>query len=187
MAVTRSARLGLLLLCLLAWPTAAQQFDPAHTRFGFEVRTRWGPRIAGTFPDYDGEVSALPDGRHQVRIRLATRSVEVAGSPRYAALARGRYFFDAENYPLIEFVSEPYADTLLRDGGPLRGTLSLHGTRHVETFGLEAATCARPGRDCDVVARGSVRREDYGLDSWQLALHARVSFTMRVRLRDQSL
>lgn len=173
-----------LLFCLLPWPGAAQQFDPAHSRFGFELRTRWGQRVVGAFPHYAGEVSVLPDGRHQVRIRLATAAVEVAGSPRYTALARGRYFFDADQHPLVEFVSEPYTDTLTRDGGPLRGKLSLHGTSHVETFLLPPSECARPGRDCDVVARGSVRREDYGLDSWQLALRDRVYFTMRVRLRD---
>ena len=171
--------------CLLSCPSAAQRFDPAHSRFGFELRTRWGQRVVGTFPRYDGEVSTLPDGRHQVRIVLVTDAVEVAGSERYTALARGGSFFDAAQYPVIEFVSEPYTAALTHDGGVLRGRLSLHGTSHVETFLLSPASCARPGRECDVVARGSVRRVDYGLDSWQLALHNRVYFTMRVRLQDE--
>ena len=36
------------------------KFDPTHTRFGFEMRTRWGQRIRGTFPEFEGEVIELP-------------------------------------------------------------------------------------------------------------------------------
>ena len=183
--MTSSLRIGwLVLLCLLSWPVAAQQFDPAHTGFGFELRTRWGQRVVGTFPRYQGEVSSLPDGTHQVRIRLLTAAVEVADSARYTALARGEGFFDAEHHPFIEFVSEPLSNALLHAGGKLRGRLSMHGVSRNETFALRPSTCARPGLDCDVVAQGSVRREQYGLDGWQLALRNQVRFDLRVRLLD---
>ena len=185
--MTPGLRLGLLvllcLLCMLSWPCAAQQFDPVHTRFGFEVRTRWNQRVAGAFLRYEGDVVRLADGRRQVRIRLATDAVEVADSPRYTALARGKGFFDAARYPLIEFVSEPHADALLHDGGPLRGRLSIHGIARNETFTLRPSECARPGLDCDVVAHGSVSRADYGLDGWQFAMRNSVRFDLRVRLR----
>ncbi|MGQ4660844.1 YceI family protein [Lysobacter sp. F6437] len=159
-------------------------FDPVHTRFGFELRTRWGQRVDGRFPNHDGALEILPDGRHQVRIRLMTAAVEVEGSERYAELARGERFFDAANYPVIEFVSEPHPAELAHDGGKLRGRLSMHGVSRIETFVVAPATCARPGRDCDVVASGSVDRDDYGLDHWRLALTDKVSFDMRVRLQD---
>lgn len=171
----------LVLLCLLPWPGAAQTFDPDHTGFGFELRTRWSQRVTGVFPRYQGEVIRTAGGLRQVRIRLATDAVEVVGSPRYTAIARGEGFFDAARYPLIEFVSEPYGDTLLHDGGPLRGRLSIHGITRTETFVMRPTACARPGIDCDVVAQGSVRREDYGLDSWLFALRNEVRFNMRVR------
>lgn len=183
--MTTRLRIGwLVLLCLLSWPGAAQQFDPAHTGFGFELRTRWGQRVVGTFRRYQGEVIRLPDGRRQVRIQWATAAVEVAGSSRYTAMARGEGFFDAARYPLIEFVSEPIPDSILREGGRLRGRLSMHGVTHNETFALQPSRCARPGLDCDVVAQGSVRRDDYGLDGWQFALRNHVRFDLRVRLRD---
>jgi len=120
----------LILCAVLAGPLAAQapqRFDPGHTRFSFEVRTRWGQRVTGTFPQYAGEVRAAPDGRHVVRIRLATGAVVVAGSPRNTALARGAGFFDAPRHPSIEFVSDPYPEPLLRTGGALRGRLTIHG------------------------------------------------------------
>lgn len=157
-------------------------FDPLHTRFSFELRTRWGQKVAGEFPRYDGEVNVLADGRHQVRIRLATGAVVVGDSERYTRMARGERFFAAERYPFIEFLSEPHAADLVRTGGVLRGRLTLHGISRMETFVLAPAVCARPGEDCDAIAHGSVSRDDYALDGWQFALGDRVRFTMQVRL-----
>lgn len=162
------------------------RIDPVRSRFGFELRTRWGQRVSGAFPRYDGEVVRLPDGRQQVRIRLATADVVVAGSERYTALARGENFFDAQRYPMIEFVSEPHPRRLARDGGRLRGVLTLHGVRRHETFVLQPAGCADPGVGCDVVASGVVSRDDYGLDGWRFALANPVRFDLRLRLQDAS-
>jgi polyisoprenoid-binding protein YceI len=192
-AVTAPLRLfggWLLLWCGLAWPAAAQrpdqpgfiEFDRGHTEFGFQLRTTWGQQVTGSFPEYDGEMVVMADGRHQVRIRLRTDAVQIDGSERYTQIARGENFFAAERYPLIEFVSEPHRVELVHDGGRLRGRLTMHGVSRMENFTLLPATCARPGVDCDVVARGSVDRNEYGLDGWQLLLRDRVRFTMRVRL-----
>lgn len=159
-----------------------QGFDPLHTRFSFELRTRWGQKVAGEFPRYDGEVNVLADGRHQVRIRLATGAVVVGDSERYTRMARGERFFAAERYPYIEFLSEPHPADLVRTGGVLRGRLTLHGISRMESFVLAPGACARPGEDCDAVAHGSVSRDDYALDGWQFALGDRVRFTMQVRL-----
>lgn len=161
---------------------SSRAFDPQYTRFGFELRTRWGQRVSGMFPQYEGEVTKLADGRHRVRIVLRTDGVVVAGSDRYTALARGPSFFDAQRYPYIEFVSDPHPDTLIRTGGRMRGRLSMHGVTRMETFYLSDAACENPGTDCDVVASGSISREDYELDGWQFALVDRVRFTLRVRL-----
>lgn len=157
-------------------------FDPLHTRFGFEVRTRWGQRVHGRFPVYDGAVVTFPDGRTQIRVRLATSAVEVGDSPRNSELARGEGFFDAQQHPFIEFVTQPHEIALSHDGGKLRGRLSMHGVTRMETFVLSPSTCMRPARGCDAVAVGSVSRADYGLDGWRLMLADRVEFTMRVRL-----
>jgi polyisoprenoid-binding protein YceI len=200
----RPRLLRLLLPCLLAiWPAWAQEtvvapdasvvtassraFDRQHTRFGFELRTRWGQRVSGVFPQYEGEVSTLADGRHRVRIVLRTAGVVVTGSDRYTALARGPSFFDAQHYPTIDFVSEPHPDTLIRTGGRMRGRLSMHGVTRMETFTISRAECDEPGRNCDVAATGSISRDDYGLDGWQFALVDRVRFMLRVRLVEAPL
>ena len=176
---------GLLLLgCPLLAP--AQQrigvFDPEHTRFGVELRTRWGQRVVGRFPRYEGELVAVDAHRHQVRVRLAAAAVRIGDSERYTAMARGKAFFDAARFPEIEFVSDPVGEDEVRRGGELRGRLTIRGVTRYEIFQLLPATCDRPGRDCDVVASGRIDRYDYGLDAWKLALDNHVRFTMRVRL-----
>ncbi len=176
---------GLGLLC--AWPALAEGpigFDPAHTRLGFELRTRWGQRLEGQFPRYDGEVRTLPDGQHQVHLRMYTTQVEIVGYPRYTEWARSARFFEAERYPAVTFISRPYAPDLLRTGGELQGDLSIRGISRPRSLLVQPTTCARPGIDCDVVATGAVRRSDYDMDDWKLAVNDRVVFVLRARIRD---
>jgi polyisoprenoid-binding protein YceI len=185
-AVSRSATwLLIALLCLFA-PALRAQFDPVHTSFEFHLRTRWGQRVMGTFPQYAGDVERLSDGRRRVRVTLATGTVEVVGSPRYTRLARGPRFFDAAHYPQLTFVSEPFEPALLERGGALAGTLTLHGVSRAEVFEVEPAPCMRPGIACDVVAHGSVQRDDYGLDGLRVLLGNRVHFRLHVRHSDDS-
>ncbi|MFC0676462.1 YceI family protein [Lysobacter korlensis] len=181
MAVIRSACAVLLGLGLLAGDALAAQADPVETAVSFQLRTRWGQRVAGTFPEREATVERLADGRHRVHVVLATGSVEILASPRYTQLARGPRFFDAERHPQITFVSTAFAPELLERGGPLGGTLTLHGVSREETFQVEPSACARPGHDCDVIAHGTVQRDDYGLDGLQMMLGNRVHFTLRVR------
>ncbi|MDQ3268881.1 MAG: YceI family protein [Pseudomonadota bacterium] len=167
-----------------AAPVSIDSFDQEHTSFGFEMRTRWGQRIRGTFPEFEGELVELADGRQQVRIRLDTAAVEVAGSRRYTAMARGPRFFDAERHPVVEFVSDPYPASLVQTGGALRGRLSMCGVSRVETFELAPPQCPRPGRDCNAKARGSVDRGDYALTDWRLVLDDTVRFELQLRLQE---
>ena len=178
-------RTGLAWLALLlpVGGASGQAFDPGATRIGFELQTRWGQGLEGRFPRYQGEVRHLPDGRQQVTMRLATADVEIVGYPRYTDFARGRHFFDAGRHPWVSFTSDPYPPALLRHGGRLSGRLTIHGVVQDETFHVEPATCAQPAVACDLVARGSVRREDYGMDDWRVAVRGRVRFELRLRLR----
>lgn len=152
----------------------------------FQLRTRWGQRVTGAFPDARAVVEALPDGRHRVRVALATGALEITDSARYTRLARGPKFFDSERHPHAVFVSAPFDAALLERGGPLPGMLSLRGVSRDATFELESSTCDAPGHACDVVAHGVVQRDDYGLDGLPMLLGSRVHFTLRVRHADGS-
>ncbi|HLM53673.1 MAG TPA: YceI family protein [Pseudoxanthomonas sp.] len=179
---------GLALLC--AGPAGASQpdalqriaFDQASSRFGFELRTRWGATLGGHFPRHEGSLEYLADGRQRVRLRMLTRYVEIEGSKRYTELTRSARFFDAERYPTVNFVSEPYDESLLKNGGPLAGNLTIRGITRSKTLTVAPSACGRPAHDCDVVATGAVRRSDYGMDAWTLAVSDRVVFVLRARL-----
>jgi polyisoprenoid-binding protein YceI len=184
-AVTRrsavAASATCLLVALFSAVACAAMIDPAASSIGFTLKTRWGKTLVGTFPRYDGEIAALPDGRHQVRLSLSARDVEIAGSSTFTRLTRGDGFFDADRFPRVEYVSDPYHAALTRDGGRLGGELIIRGVRRREVFTIRPAVCERPGVECDVVASGSIDRNDYGVDRWGFALSSRVVFTLRVR------
>ena len=182
------AVLCLAVLCVApAWAQGRNDFDPGHTRLGFELRTRWGQVLDGVFPRYEGSVEHLPDGRQQVRLRMYTREVEIVDHTRYGDWARSEKFFDADRYPVVTFTSKPYDPMLLYDGGTLEGDLSIKGISRPRSLEVAAATCSRPAVDCDVVATGAVRRSDYDMDDWMLAVSDRVVFVLRARIRSGKL
>ena len=39
------------LAALCALPAVATEIDPAHSRIGFTLKTRWGQALEGRFPD----------------------------------------------------------------------------------------------------------------------------------------
>lgn len=160
------------------------EIDPQFTRIGFTLKTRWGQALEGRFPRYEGRIETLADGRHRVRLRMSTREVEIVGHPNYTGFTRGEGFFEAERFPAVEFVSEPYALSLIERGGPLAGQLTIRNVSRRETFVVEPAACPRPALDCDVVAGGAVRRSDYGVDRWIFAVSDIVRFTLRLRMRE---
>ncbi len=183
--VPRRSVVASLVLALACAAAGANEIDSAKSRFEFKLQTRWGKSFMGRFPRAEGTVSTLPDGRQQVRLQLDTRAVEMVGSQRYTEFSRGEKFFDAVRYPEIEFVSDPYPDTLLQNGGDLAGQLTLRGVSRREVFVVAPATCARPLHVCPVVARGSVRREHYGMGAYDYLLRNRVQFTLNVHVRAQ--
>jgi polyisoprenoid-binding protein YceI len=177
---TAGAAIALLAACALA-----VEIDPVASKIGFTLHTRWGQALQGGFPDARGEVAELPDGRHQVRLRLSTRTVEILGHPSYTRLTRGSGFFDAERFPEIDFVSDAYSPQLLRSGGGLPGMLTIRNVSQREVFTILPARCERPAHDCDVIASGSIDRGDFGMDRWNFAVSDRVLFSLRVRVRSQ--
>jgi polyisoprenoid-binding protein YceI len=172
-------------IALLAACALAVEIDPVASQIGFTLHTRWGQALQGSFPDARGTVDELPDGRHQVRLQLSTRTVEILGHPSYTRLTRGSGFFDAERFPRIDFVPDAYPSQLLRSGGELPGMLTIRDVRRREVFTILPASCEHPARECDVIASGSIHRGDFGMDRWNFAVSDRVLFSLRVRVRGQ--
>ena len=163
-----------------AW---AASIDTGNSSIGFTLRTRWGQTLEGRFPVYSGEIVALDDGRKRVQLSLSARDIEIVDNRNYTRLTRGKGFFDAERFPEVTFVSDPYAASLTREGGTLGGMLSIRGVRRREQFAVAPAACDNPGEACDVVASGTVQRTHYGVDRWSFALSESVRFALRIRIR----
>ena len=176
----------LVLAAMLAPPGRADAralIDPAQSWLGFEVYTRFGQRVAGEFPRFQGEVEALPDGRHRVHLRVATTEAVIPDRPRYTTWMRGASFFDTGRHPWMEFVSDPFPAELLRAGGPLRGHLTLRGVTRPQRLDVLPAACARSGQECGIQVNGSIDRSDFDMRQWQLALADRVWLLASLQLR----
>lgn len=167
---------------LAAGPVAAADIDAAASRIGFQLVTRWGQEVDGRFPVFDGRLNRLPDGRRQVQLSLSTADVEITDNVRQTSLARGRGFFDAEKYPWVTFVSDPFDEQLLVDGGPLPGVLHIRNVQRRENFTVAPSACARPALDCGVSAQGVVDRGRYGMNRWAFAVGGKVRFQLHIRV-----
>lgn len=169
---------------LLPWPWLAHaaEIDPAASHFGFQLSTRWGQALEGRFARAQGRIVQLADGRQQVRLSLAASSVEIVGNPTYTRYTRGEGFFDAQRHPRVEFVSDPFNPGLLREGGQMSGQLSIRDVVRNEVLQVAPTRCDVPGVACAVVVHGDVRREDYGMQRWRVAIASRVRLHMQVRL-----
>ena len=177
-----AAAAALLTVALLLFPARATQIDETASSVGFTLETRWGKTLVGHFPRYEGDVSRLSDGLQQVRLRLSTADVEIEDSATFTRVTRGEGFFEAARFPWVEFVSDPYDVSLLRTGGRLGGVLTIRGIQRRQSFTVSASDCDAPGVGCDIVARGTIDRDDYGMGRWGFALSDEVVFSLRMRV-----
>lgn len=180
-ACLRAGLLAVAALCAAA-PVAAADIDAAASQVGFSLVTRWGEVVDGRFPVFDGRLTRLPDGRQQVRLSLSAADVQIVGSQRHTYLTRGRGFFDAERFPWVTFVSEPFDPALLAEGGALPGQLHIRDVERPETFSVVPSGCGRPALDCPVQAHGVVERSRYGMNRWSFAIGGKVYFQLSLRL-----
>nr|WP_282452607.1 YceI family protein [Lysobacter sp. CAU 1642] len=158
------------------------QIDPAQSRAEFSLRVVWVRRLEGHFEYIQGSISHPAPGRFDVRVRIAAQSLTMP-NPDHAEWAQSPEFFDAQKHPWIAFEALGASTDLLRDGGELRGLLSLRGVTLPASFELLPARCERPGLDCAVEARGELQRSEYGMTARRWAVSDKVRLALRFRLR----
>lgn len=165
-------------------PDTDALIDPLRSRVGFAVRMRWLSRVEGSFDRFHGVVAALEGGWRRVEVEVESASVEVGGRQRMTEWAASDEFFDIENYPVIVFVSDPFAPALAIQGGQLLGDLSLRGTTARVAFEMRPAACTRPGHECPIIVEGRVSRALFGMDAHRVAVQDRVELRFEVLLAD---
>jgi polyisoprenoid-binding protein YceI len=173
--------------CVLAMPPLSAQprqlqIDTKHSDARFVVKLRWRMRTEGRIASVSGDMSG--DARQGWRVLVVAdgKSLVVKG-PRWMGRAtRSDSFLAVDSHPEIRFHSELFSDQLLRDGGQIKGELTLRGLTRPVSFRLLPSACDQPGRDCDLQVNGSINRKDFGMTAYPVSVRDDVELHMRVRL-----
>ena len=145
--------------------------DVPHSSIGFSVKHMVVATVKGNFRDYDISVSYDPDdlanSSVQTTIKVASIFTDNEGRDNHL---RSAEFFDAENYPEINFRSARIEN---RDDGLVAiGTLTMRGvTREIELpFELIGPVKGMQGeKRYGIDAIMKLNRQDFGV-SWNRAL-----------------
>lgn len=156
------------------------ELDGTRSRAEFRVKVVWLVGVRGRFESVHGSVEvdrfrsqAVVDARIDIdSVRMNARG--------YENWVKSPEFFDAGEHPQIHFVSEPFPLLRLAKGGELPGELTVRGISRPVTLTLEAATCARPGYDCAIVASGIIHRSMFGMRSRLGSLSDKVELGLSV-------
>ncbi|MFZ2235321.1 MAG: YceI family protein [Dokdonella sp.] len=161
-------------------PIETLRIDAKRSHADFSLRAMFLVVVRGQFMAVSGSVN-IDHERNLgwVDARIDARSVEMGNHDR-EEWARSSEFFDSTRHPEIRFVSDPISRTLLREGGPLRGRLSLRGIDRIMELTVSPADCEQPGRECPLHVQGSISRSDFGMVSKRAVLGDKVSLDLSV-------
>lgn len=154
--------------------------DTDRSSAGFSLRALWVKRIDGDFSRVEGVIEREPAAaRFDVDVRIAADSVRM-DKEDHARWARSEDFFDTARHPWIHFRAERVPEHVLRDGGEIRGELTLRGATRSVGFEILPSECEHPGSACPVRASGDVQRSDFGMDARRVVLgdKVRLEFTI---------
>jgi len=160
---------------------ASWRIDSARSEARFEVTLRLPVHADGRFKKMDGEVTALPDFKRSVRVRLDARELKMGGPDWVQSYTVSEQFLDTGRYPAIEFQSLPFSEQVLISGGDLAGTLTLKAVSKPVLFKILPSTCRRPGFTCPIVVAGTLNRSDFGMNSHRWSLRDAVRFYFQLR------
>lgn len=154
--------------------TTRWNIDPAHSEIGFAAKHMMISTVRGRFSEISGyiefEEGAPEDSKIDVEIDVA--SVDTRQEPRDEHL-RSADFFDAENHPVMKFVSTK-VDKVKGNEYKVTGDLTIRGTTKPVT--LDATfEGVHPdpwgGTRAGFTATGKINRHDFGLN-WNAAIEA---------------
>lgn len=157
--------------------------DPLRSSAEFEVKVLWLIGVHGRFGQMHGTISVDREHAHEVadaRIDVGTITMR---NHSYEEWVKSAEFFDAERFPQIHFVSEPFSRERLRNGGEIGGTLTMRGIdRHI-VLEVEPSECPDAvARTCAVQASGSIHRSDFGMRSHRGTLSDKVELSFSIYL-----
>ncbi|KGR77293.1 YceI family protein [Ureibacillus sinduriensis] len=146
--------------------------DQSHSSVGFEVKHMMVSKVKGTFDSYTADVEAadLADlTSATIAFKFDVASVNTRSEDRDNHL-KGADFFDAEQFPSIEFKST----NITRDGDDYKvtGDLTIKDVTKPVTFDVEYGGKGKNPWGVEVYgfeAEAKLNREEFGL-TWNAAL-----------------
>lgn len=176
--------LGWLVLLLAPLALADRyRIDPTHTsaqfavdHLGFSVQRGRFDRSSGTL-ELDLEAKT---GKVQVSIEAASL---FSGDAKRDQRLKGPSFFDVETYPLIEFSSTSF-EWSGEYPTEVQGDLSLRGVTRPVVLSISRVKCGFHlfdlARACGADAQLTIKRSDFGMDSWLSSIGNDVDITLQV-------
>lgn len=143
--------------------------DLSHSSVDFSIR-HLVSRTTGHFNEFSGTINYDPASPETSTFSgiIEAKSIDT-GNERRDNHLRGADFFEVAKYPRIEFASKSVKKGK-EDRLEVSGTLSLHGVTKAVTFPVEVlGVGVHPmnGRAvAGFAAELTVKRSDYGVDSW---------------------
>jgi polyisoprenoid-binding protein YceI len=178
---------GIALLAVLALSVspahgADLRIDGSRSHAEFGVRLLWLSTVSGRFAQISGEVrlDAREHATVDAHIPVASLTMD---SARFRRDVLAPPFFDAANYPLIHFLSDPIPLARLTAGGALDGQLSLRGVTLPVRFELLPSQCnTLTARGCLIQARGLISRRAFGMTSYRATVSDQVHLGLLIAL-----
>jgi polyisoprenoid-binding protein YceI len=164
--ITIAIMAGLLLIFGGKTLAADWAIDHAHSSMNFSVKHLVIATVNGTFTDFDGTISFDPNDLSTIKADVTAQiaSVNTNNEKRDGHL-RTSDFFDAENYPTMEFKSTSAKQTA-PGKAELMGDLTIRGVTKPVTFeveGFNQTVEAFGATKTAGTATATINRMDYGV------------------------
>jgi polyisoprenoid-binding protein YceI len=160
------------------------RFDPAYTTVEFSVRNLWYT-VRGRFRTLEGSIvlDEMNVGQSSVLARIKARSIDT-GNKRRDAHLQSADFFDADNFPQIEFQSTSVARGKDRDSLDVAGSLTFKGKSTTIALAVNEMDRSRSPRGEDFVyysATTELDRFDLGITYGRGIIGRKVKVTINVQ------
>jgi len=160
------------------------RFDPAYTTVEFNVRNLWYT-VRGRFRTLEGSIAMDETdlSRSSVLARIDARSIDT-GNKRRDVHLQAKDFFDAGNFPDIEFRSTRVARGKDRDAIDLEGSLTVKGQTRTVALAVSEMDRSRSPRGEEFVyysATTELDRFDLGIKYGRGIIGRKVKVTINVQ------
>lgn len=137
--------------------------DAIHSNVGFRVRHMMVSKVNGNFTGVDGTIEVAEDGTTSITASIDASTINTNNTQRDEHI-KSKDFFNASEYPTIEFVSTGVKSN--GEDAEVTGDLTIHGTTRPVTlkgsfFGVNSGS----GNEvAGFEAEAKISRKDFGID-----------------------